>query len=52
MSINQVCPICKGDGSGNASIKGLTTGSGMCPDCHGSGEVTPTKRERLLRRGQ
>jgi DnaJ-class molecular chaperone len=43
-----VCPTCNYTGTGWASIKGATCAAGICPDCMGAGEVTPTKRERLL----
>ncbi|UUV32169.1 hypothetical protein NQK81_01595 [Amycolatopsis roodepoortensis] len=41
-----VCLPCGGEGSGDVPVKGLTSGSGACRECHGSGEVTPERRKR------
>lgn len=45
-----ICPTCGGDGSGEAPLPGPTCAAGMCADCQGWGEVTRTKRDRLLAR--
>lgn len=43
------CPACDGTGEGSAPLPGPTCAAGMCSECRASGEVTATKRERLLR---
>lgn len=48
MPAMKVCPGCEGTGSGLGN--GVSGGGGMCTDCLGGGEVTETKRERLLAR--
>lgn len=48
-----VCPTCDYTGAGDGY--GPSGAGGACPDCRGTGEVTPTRRLLLLarsRRGQ
>jgi DnaJ-class molecular chaperone len=41
------CPICKGRGRVPGRLPGRTR---LCPECHGTGRVTPIRREALLKR--
>jgi DnaJ-class molecular chaperone len=41
------CPICKGRGRVPGRLPGRTR---LCHECHGTGRVTPIRREALLKR--